>query len=245
MPDHQDDDLAAELRGLSTWMDVGEPADQRTAVRARLARLRLARRRVRWWIASVVAAIVGTVALVAPARAAVVDAVGVLLRVTGIEVSREPGHGGLPTRSSPLPAVRSVALDEARRAALFPVRVPDTLGTPEQVLLADRDDKGAPRVVTLTYRGGAVRFDQFDGTVSPVFLKSAPDARWMGIGQDFGIWLPGPHAVTYVGRDGVERTETARAAGPTLIWASGAVTYRLEGLPTLQEALDAALSLKE
>jgi hypothetical protein len=143
-----------------------------------------------------------------------------------------------------LPSVRSAALDDARRAALFPVRAPVTLGTPEQVLLADPDKAGAPRVVTLTYRGDTVRLDEFDGSMSPAFLKTAPDARWVAIGGDSGIWLPGPHAVTYVGRDDVERTETARLAAPTLIWVAGGVTYRLEGLSTLQEAHAAALSLE-
>ena len=57
------------------------------------------------------------------------------------------------------------------------------------------------------------------------------------------MWLPGPHPVTYVDRKGIERTETARLAGPTLIWATGTVTYRLEGLPTLKEARAVALSL--
>jgi len=243
MPDRQDD-LVAELRALSAWIDVPEPADQRAAVRARLAAPAPGRRHLRRWIVAAVAAVVGTVAVVAPARAAVVDAVGDLLRVAGIEIRREPATGSLPARPSPLPSVRSVALEAARRAALFPVRAPAALGEPEEVQLADPDSAGAPRVVTLTYRGGAVRFDQFDGAAAPAFMKMAPDARWVGIGPDFGIWLPGPHPVTYVGRDGVERTETARLAGPTLIWVSGAVTYRLEGLPTLAEAQATALSVQ-
>jgi hypothetical protein len=242
MLDHSEDALVTELRALGEWLDVPEPADQRVAVRARLTVPNHRRRRARRWIVAAVAAIVGTVAVVPPARAAVVDGVGDLLRVAGIEVRREPPPGGLPARPSPLPSVRSAALDEARQAALFPVRAPAMLGEPDQVLLADPDDAGAPRVVTLTYRGGAVRFDQFDGAVSPAFFKSAPDARWVEIGTDSGIWLPGPHPVTYVDRDGAERTETARLAGPTLIWATGAVTYRLEGLPTLEEARAVALS---
>lgn len=182
MPDHHDD-LIAELRALGDHLDVAEPADQRAAVRARLAR-------------------------------------------------------PLPDRPSPLPSVRSVALGDARRAAMFPLRLPAALGTPEEVSLADQN-----RIVTLTYRGGTVRFDQFDGAVSPVFLKQAPDARWVEIGADTGIWLPGPHAVTYVDRDGIERTATARLAGPTLIWSAGQVTYRLEGLATMAEAVEVARSV--
>jgi len=243
MPDHHDD-LIAELRALGPWLDVPEPADQRTAVRARLAGPRPGRRHAGRWIAAAVAAIVGTVAAVAPARAAVIDAVGGLLRVAGIEVRTEPTTGALPDRPSPLPSLRSAALEAARRVALFPIRVPAALGTPEEVLLADPDPAGAPRVVTLTYRGGTVRFDQFDGAAAPIFMKSAPDARWVGIGPDSGIWLPGPHPVTYIGRDGVERTGTARLAAPTLIWVSGEVTYRLEGLPTVEQAQTVALSLR-
>ena len=243
MSDH-DEDLAAELRALGTWLDVPPAVDQRTAVRNRLAQPHPARHRVRRWILAAVAALVGTIVVVAPARAAVIDAVGGLLRVAGIEIRQESTPGALPVRPSPLPSQRATSLDGARGAALFPVREVTTLGPAGQVVLADPDSKGAPRVVTVTYRGGAVRFDQFDGEVDPVFFKTAANAEWIEIGGRPGIWVAGPHAVTYVDRTGVERTETARLATPTLIWVDGDVTYRLEGLSTLEEARAAALSAK-
>jgi hypothetical protein len=235
MPDRHDD-LIAELRALGDHLDIPAPADQRAAVRARLT----SRRRWRYWIIGAVAAIAAGTGAIAPARAAVVAAV---MRVAGIEVhvAQPPVTGSLP--ASPLPSVRSAALESARRAALFPVRVPAELGAPEQVLLADVLPSGAPRVVTLTYRGGAVRFDQFDGTLSLILLKQAPNAEWVQIGGETGLWLSDPHPVTYVGRDGVERTATARLAGPTLIWSAGQVTYRLEGLATREEALKVARSV--
>ena len=244
-----DDTLADELRALGRALAVPEGVDQRAAVRARLTRPDPAPRRVRrWvfrrWVIAGVAALVGAVAVVAPARAAVVDAVGDLLRVAGIELRAEPAPGDLPAHPSPLPSVRNGSLEDARRAALFEVRAPGTLGVPEQVLLADPDPAGAPRVVTLVYRGGSVRVDQFDGRVAPVFFKMAPAAEWVEIGADPGIWLPGPHPVTYVDRAGTERTETGRLAGPALIWSSGPVTYRIEGLATLEEATAAAVSLR-
>jgi hypothetical protein len=239
-----DDTLADELRALGRALAVPEGVDQRAAVRARLTRAERAPRRVRRWILAVAAALVGAVAVVAPARAAVVDAVGDLLRVAGIDVRAEPAPGDLPARPSPLPSVRIASLEDARKAALFEVRAPGTLGPPEQVLLADPDAGGAPRVVTLVYRGGSVRVDQFDGRVSPVFFKTAPAAEWVEIGPDPGIWLPGPHPVTYVDREGTERTGTGRLAAPTLIWSSGPVTYRIEGLATLEEAREAAASLR-
>ncbi|GID91911.1 hypothetical protein ACFQFC_00160 [Amorphoplanes digitatis] len=241
MPE-QEDALVAELRALGDALDVGRAADQRAAVRARLTRPAPARRRLRRWLLAGAAALVGAVAVVAPARAAVVDAVGGLLRIAGIEVRGEPRTGGLPATPVPLPSLRDADLAEARRVALFPVRVPAELGAPERVTLADPDSGGAPRVVSMSFRGGAVRFDQFDGALSPGFFKIAADAEWVEVGTG-GIWLPGPHPVTYVGRDGAERVETARLAAPTLIWADAGVTYRLEGVRTPEEARRIAGSL--
>jgi hypothetical protein len=241
VPDRQDEDLVAELRALDRWLDVPDPADQRAAVRSRLARPDHRRLRLRLFIASAVAA-AGTVAAIAPARAAVVDTVDGLLRVAGIEVRQEVTPPDLPAHPSPLPSLRSTALDEARRLAHFPVRAPAALGQPEQVLTADPDTTGAPRVITLTYRAGTVRFDQFDGTTG-AFLKTVSGGQWVTIGTGWGVWLPGPHAVTYVGRDGVERTATARLATPTLIWEDGGVTYRLEGFSTFAEARAVAVTV--
>lgn len=248
MPDDLDD-LAGRLRGLGAHLDVPKPADPWPAVRARLASPVPARPHrpapsARRWILAGIAALLAVVAGVAPARAAVVDAVDGLLRIAGIEVRREPAPGGLPARPSPLPSSGTVTLEDARRVALFPLRVPATLGAPEQVRLGDPDPAGAPRVVTLVYRGDTVRLDAFDGAVRPTFFKSAPDAQWTEVGAAQAIWLPAPHPVTYVGRDGVEHTETARLAGPALIWTDRGVTYRLEGLPDLQQARTIAASLR-
>ncbi|OJF13572.1 hypothetical protein [Couchioplanes caeruleus] len=239
MPD--DDALIAELRALAADLEVPEAADQRAAVRARL--VALPPRRARRWVVAGIAALAGTVVAVSPARAAVVDAVGEALRVVGIEVRAEPGPR-LPSVPSPLPSPGSVTLAGARAAAPFPVLVPAALGVPEKVELADPGPDGAPRVVTMTFRGGAVRFDQFDGRVSPAFLKSSTAAEWSEVGGESAIWLPGPHPVTYVDRQGVQRTETGRLAAPTLIWSAGTVTYRLEGLPTLAEATAVAAELR-
>ena len=243
MPESHDDELVAELRELSSWIETPEPADQRVAVSARLTRP--ARRRPwRAWVAAGAAALIGTVAAVAPARAAVLDAVGEVLRVAGIEVRRDAAPPPVPATPSPLPAAGTVTLAEARQAVPFALKVPAELGEPEQVVLADPDQNGVPRVVTLTYRGGTVRFDEFDGRLDPAFLKSAPAAEYLEVGSGMGIWLPGPHPVTYVDRHGVERTGTARLAAPTLIWSDGLRTYRLEGLGSSAEAKGVALSLE-
>ena len=262
MADHRDDALIAELRDLAGWLDVPAAPQARGLAAAVLARVgeprRPSARSARsawsawpgWWrrrwrvLAAAVAAAACVVAVVPPARAAVLDAVSGLLRIGGIEISEEPGPGTLPATPSPLPSVRSAALDEARRVAKFPVRAPLVLGVPEGVELADPAPDGAPRVVTLTYRGGAVRLDQLDGTVDPFFFKkSAVNAEFVTVDGGMAIWLPGPHTITYVDRTGKEQTATARLAGPTLIWTAGNVTYRLEGVPTVDEALAIARSM--
>ncbi|MEU4163387.1 hypothetical protein [Actinoplanes sp. NPDC026670] len=235
MPDHED--LIAELRELGARLAVPPEIDLRNAVRERLATPAPRPRRARWWVTAVAAALIAAVAAVAPARAAVVEVVGDLLRIAGVEVRREPPRQTLPATPSPLPT--------ATADAGFPVGVPAGLGEPDEIQRSDPDRDGRPRVVTLIYRGGAVRLDEFDGQLDTTFFKTAPDARFVELpGSTGAAWLPGPHPVTYVGRDGVERTETARLAGPTLIWTTGTVTYRLEGIPTLEEAIAVARSVR-
>jgi hypothetical protein len=232
------DDLIAELRALGDFLDVPAARDQRAAVRAGIARRKATRRR-RLWLIGVLVAVAGATGAVAPARAAVVSAVDGLLRVAGISVRVGPTPPvALPASPGPLPSEQATILDAARRAAKFPIRVPAALGGPQEVTVADQ-----ARVVTFGYRDGRVRLDQCDGTLDPIFLKQAPNAQWVEVGADYGLWLPAPHEVTYVDRDGVERTVTARLAGPTLIWSHGAVTYRLEGITTLDEALEVARSM--
>jgi hypothetical protein len=238
MADH--DSLIAELRALGDHLDVPAAADQGAAVRARLTAVPAGRRRWRGWLISAVAALAaaGAVGAIGPARAAV----GHLLRVAGVEVRTDPRPTVLPSRPSPLPAERTESLVKARQDARFRVRVPAALGVPERVVVVDPDPAGAPRVVTMLYRAGRVRFDQFDGAWQLVFLKQEPDAQWTPVGADNGLWLPTPHPVTYVDRQGVEHTAAARLAGPTLIWSSGTVTYRLEGLATRDQAVAVARS---
>ncbi|OLB74024.1 MAG: hypothetical protein AUI14_24690 [Actinobacteria bacterium 13_2_20CM_2_71_6] len=166
-----------------------------------------------------------------------------LLNFAGVRI--EQGHP-TPARSpQPLPSLRSAALDEARRLAHFRIGVPAQLGVPDDVQLADPGPDGAPRVVSLLYRARAVRLDEFDGQLDWAYLKTqpAPDFQWVQIHDGSGMWLPTAHSVTYVDRQGQPHTETARLAGPTLIWTDGMVTYRLEGFSTLDQAISVALSV--
>jgi hypothetical protein len=53
-----------------------------------------------------------------------------------------------------------------------------------------------------------------------------------------------PHEVFYLDDDGNVLADTARLAENTLLWQRGAVTYRIEGAETLEEALEGARSMR-
>jgi hypothetical protein len=241
------DDLAAELRALGGWLATPEPPDVRAAVRARLAdtpqsTVRAMPRR-RWLVAAAAVLLAIAIAVIPPARAAVAHAVTGILHFAGVEVHIGQPH--VAPSPEPLPSTRSAALDEARRVARFPIAVPVRLGVPEEVLVSDPAPDGAPRVVSLLYRGGTIRLDEFDGRLDVGFVKteSGPDTQWIEVKGNTALWFPRPHALAYVDRQGIRHEETARLAAPTLIWTDGTVSYRLEGAPDPNEAAAIAASL--
>ena len=239
MADPRDERLIAELRGLGARLSVPPAPDVREKVRARL----VARPRRRWRAIAAAVAVALLIAVVPPARAAVAHAVTGLLNFAGVRVKH--GTPAPAVSPSPLPSIRSADLDNARRMAHFPVRVPARLGVPDRVLLADPGPDGAPRVVSLIYGGGAIRLDEFDGRLDQLFFKTeqGPGGQWVEIRDSSGLWFPGPHAVAYIDRQGVTHQETSRLAGPVLIWTDGTATYRLEGFATFDTARDVALSV--
>ncbi|MCZ7374557.1 hypothetical protein [Micromonospora sp. WMMC250] len=234
-------DLERELRDLSAWLETPEPPDVTARVRVRLDRP------VRRWRPLAAAALVALlVALVPPTRAAVADAVAGLLRFAGVSIATSSAPTPAAGTPSPFPAQRTVALDEAQRAVRFPIRLPASLGPPEQVLVADPDPSGVCRVATLLYGGGALRIDAFDGRLNLAFHKEVtpPGAEWTQVGGDFAVWVDRPHVLSYVDRAGEVREETARLAASTLIWRDADVSYRLEGSLSKADALEIARSLR-
>ena len=206
--------------------------------------LRSRRRRL---VAAVIIAVLLVSALTPPVRAAVSQ----WLRIGGVMIrtgapplpSVDPPSGGPAT--SPLPG-REVTVAEARAVVDFPIGIPSVLGEPARVTVSDDG-----RVVGMdwTTAGRAVHLDQFDGTMSWVFLKQ----NWSIVtptevdGAD-AAWLADPHEIAYVDRAGVERRETARVSGPCLVWqpklAEPGTTARLEGVPRLEDARLIAESLR-
>jgi hypothetical protein len=232
-------DLA--LRDLGERLAVPEPPDVTASVLARLdepaprAHPRLLK--VAAVVVTVLLALGVLITVSPPVRAAVLH----LLRFAGIELSSE-SPGPLPASPSPLPDQRVADLPTAQRVSRFPIALPVELGPPEQVLLIDGTP---PRLVSLIYRGGTVRLDEFDGVADLAMFKklAVGEFEYVQIGGDNAVWVPGPHPLYYRDRDGSYRTESARLSAKTLIWQHGDVTLRLEGDFTQEQAIAIANSV--
>ncbi len=255
------DPLEAELRDLGRHLDVPPPPDVAAAVRARLAAGDdpESRRRGRWEhpvvkAAAVLAVVFAGLLVVSPqVRAAVVD----LFRFAGIEFHQgEESPVPVDGRYAPLPGERTTDLDVARATVEFRIWVPDVLGPPDLVVAADGDP---PRVISLLYFAGpgrppvepgsdgpALRIDQFQGSISPVFDKYLTfNAEPVALGSYLGFWLDEAHPVLYVDRTGDIREESARMSAKTLVVEAGGTTLRIEGELTKERAIEIAHSLVE
>ena len=258
MADHELAALEAELRELAQVLVLPPAPDVRAAVRARVAgapppRLLLRRdtgrgrsRGARLLVAfAALLALLAALAVTPAGKAAAAH----LLRLVGIEFAQ--GASPSPHGAGLLPGQRGVTLEAARRQAAFAVDVPGALGRPDAVAVSDEG-----RVVSLIYGAGpgrpaanlngvAVRLDEFDGTLGPVFEKflGGADVQRVTVNGGSGAWVNGPHEVFYLGRDGQVRQQSARLSARTLIWQQGNVTLRLEGEYSLEQALRVAQSV--
>ncbi len=247
------DDLDAELRALGRTLVVDAPADD--LVEQVLARVSAAPEpmRTRTWaggrtrrrrlVAVIVALVILGLGLTPPVRAAVVE----WLQIGGVLFRTEPPVSGPSPTPLPPPTIGpTVPLAEAMRLVDFPVGVPAELGPPDRVAVsADR------RVVAMDWGSGPGQrhLDQFDGELSWMFLKRTRDPFQVTTVNGFdAIWFPAAHSISYFDRDGRERTEDARIAGPCLVWERGVagrrVTMRLEGDQSMLDAVTAAESVR-
>jgi RNA polymerase sigma factor (sigma-70 family) len=213
-------------------------------VKSRTSRA-LARLRTRLGVAIAVAIAAGVIAVVPDTRAAVADIVSHLLRFAGVEIhisNAPPPAAPLPSVAA-LPSEQAVSLDDARRLTRLPIGVPALLGAPETVLASDPGPDGTPRVVSLLYKGGTVRIDEYAGELDLTFTKMVPNIAFVQVKDLPAVWIDGSHEVSYVDLSGQVHPATIRIAGPTLLWQNGSVAYRIEGLASSAEAIAVAESI--
>lgn len=213
-----DNDVEAALRDLGRQIHVPEPPDLTASV---LTRINAPRRRNRWLTALVAALTAFAIAFaVSPAvRAGVQN----LLEFAGVEFRTEAPQSIAP----PLPS-NEISLDEARAQMPFEIHLPQELGTPDKITVHEG------RFVTLYY--GDLRLDQFDGTIRSTIGKLLAGNGIEQIGDK--VWIPYPHRIFYIDRNGEWHDEGPHGAGQTLIWQRDQVTMRLEGDLTKERALE-------
>jgi hypothetical protein len=250
-------DLEHALTDLADHLDYpgfDSTSDQAAALRDRLGGTR--RNYALLVAAAVIVFVVAGVVAIAPAREAVADWLGigaVEIRRSGQPVPTAtgrapvPGATGTPGTANPAAAAQ---LAEARRSVDFAIRTPSASAAGALTKVAvDRRVPGG--LVALSYRRFTVVEIATDPTKPmPLFkfvggadLVDTTVAGQSGTGTHPGLWVGAPHAVGFIDRSGEYVQDTVRRSGPVLLWQDSGVTYRIEGLRTLDEARAVAATL--
>jgi hypothetical protein len=152
-----------------------------------------------------------------------------------------------------------VSLEEARRRVAFPVLVPAAAGfqRPDAVYvnsdqpLGGRVDlvfRARPGLPASPYTDAGLLVTQFQATLTPDFIKKVVAGglvEEVQVAGQPGYWFSGePHFFTFRDRAGELNDESIRLAGNTLVWQAGALTLRLEGQLSRQEAIRIAESMR-
>jgi hypothetical protein len=208
-----------------------------------------------WQLAIAAVALVLAVVMAVPGtRAAVLDFLG----LSSVRVERrEPVV--VPKFGSGLQLGTPVTLEQARRRAGFPLRVPAAVGRPDGVYF-DIAAPGGPRV-DLVYRarpglprasttGAGLLVTEFFATVTPAIQKTigaATHFERLRVGGDRAYFFSGrEHGFAYVPNNGTVMTfESQRLAGNTLlVERSDGVLLRIEGRITRDRAVRIAESAR-
>ncbi|MBA3687577.1 MAG: hypothetical protein H0W81_01875 [Chloroflexi bacterium] len=205
-----------------------------------------------------------------PISRGVALALAATVLLVGIAAAFGIGLGGLRLTfgpaPSPLPVMvagpglgESTTLTKARETATFSLRVPGLpgLGDPDLVYLAEPPAGGA---VTLLYRRRdgfpadpttniGLIVTQFRADIAPESFEKLIDSgvrvETARVGGTAAWWVAGgDHFFFYRDAKGQVVDSTLRLANDTLIWEQGGVTYRVEGAPSLANAIRVAESLE-
>ena len=268
------DDLALEgaLRDLSTVLAYPsarpEATDLATRVRQRIVAAPPVARRggLTGWLAgrplrrSLVVAIAVLLALAAVAGAVGLGLPGIRIQFGGPTPPPVPspsttGGASPVTLGQTLGLGTRVSIDDAQRLADIDLVLPTdpAIGPPAGAyLLANRvalvwpERPGLPADPA---SGVALLISEFRGSVNDgiydKYLESDAQLTPVTVNGNRGFWISGPpHFFAYVDPSGRTVEDTRRAVGDTLIWADGDVTYRLEALVGMEEAIRLAESLR-
>lgn len=158
----------------------------------------------------------------------------VLSRIVG----PAPASSGAPARWLVAAAILFAVVAAALVVPSSRQAIADWFGL-DGVSIEHQPDLSVPADVTDQLPVG-VTFDQFDGSIDDdLITKVLGDGtaiRRVDVGGLLGLWIDGePHELVLRSPDG--GFTTRRFAGNTLLWQDGATIRRVEGFPSLEEAL--------
>ncbi len=251
-------DVEAALFDLAEHLDHPNGTDLDAAVRARIAaplpapfeRRQRRRSRVVVAVAAAFVVIAAAIATIPPARHAVADWLG----IGAVEIRRSsrplpPANGAHPVpgaRGKKAPAPDPPAAQDlaaARRAVGFPISTPSGAAPVLGVVVDRRVRDGLVEMRYPRFTLVEIASAPGSGPVVGKLLEPTAHADYVTVDSSPGVWIIGTHDVAYLGRDGTMRSDTVRRSGPVLVWVRAGVTYRVEGLPRLADALAIALSV--
>ena len=194
--------------------------------------------------------------------AAAAVAATVIVRIGAETVRVLPGPPTAePTRTlSPGALGEPVTLSEAEEVAGFAPVVPARLGEPDgvwvdapppgttgaeagsRIVLAWAPTPALPAIGDLPWGAVVLEFrGQAEIAAKTVFEDGGGSIRGVSVDGHEGLWVTGPHTITFAPRTGGE-PRTVQVAGNVLLWQRGDLTLRLESALGLPAALEVATS---
>lgn len=234
------DELEQQLQALADRLVLPPTPNVVPAVLARLPERRTRRTRPAGRVIAVALAAALILAGAAMAVPATRHAILRVLGLRGVRIERVPRLPPLPPGGgTKLGLGRRIPLAHARHAASFTALLP---AQPAAAYL-DHDIPGG-RVSLLV---GKTLITEVRGTAIPFIFKlvgPGTQVKRLRVNGGPGVYLYGaPHAVLFQQSTGQIKTDRIRLAGNVLIWQQGPLTLRIEGTPTLHQALALAHTL--
>jgi hypothetical protein len=199
------------------------------------------RRRVVVLAAAALLILAGLLAASPGLRAAFLRLIGIRGAAVEVHETLSPPPG--PSFAGEALLGERVSQAEAETELGFLLRLPEGLGDQDGVFVLR---EGLSPIATVAYRDGEVILSQFRGEVDREIIGKAVavgQARRVTVGGEPGIWIEGPHTVFVEDPSGVVVESRPLLGGNTLLWASGGVTFRLEGVVELSDALRIAVTV--
>ena len=257
-------ELEEQLIALGRELAWPHTPDLANAVRSRITVLTVVSR-AQWyqsrWALAAAALVIALTALLAynPTREAIANWVNVHVLFQRVNVLPTPSSQPPGPLGKRLGLGGQTTLPGAARNVTWQIKVPTSLGQPDEVYLQLPPEGAAQGEVTLVYStrpgipvsgetGVAVLVTEARGGISEQFfgkmLGPGTDLEELSVGGRRGYWVTGtPHIFVFVDANGVIRSETMRLATNTLILDEGGTTVRIEGNLTKAQALEIAASL--